>query len=78
MRPRLLALAALAVALFGGATAVVLWEATTTAQGRILLELSATHGVHTHDVEVALAAYAVATLALLLAATVTLTPTRRS
>lgn len=70
-RARLVALVLLAVTLFGAATLVVLWVAATTADGPILVELSATHGVHLHEVLVGLVAYAAATLAVALAALAT-------
>lgn len=54
---------------------MVLWVAATTAEGPILVELSATHGVHLHEVLVAVAAYTTAALAVALAAALTLPST---
>jgi len=63
---------ALALVVFAAATLVVLWEAATTADGPILVELSATHGVHLHDVVVGVAAYSGAAVVVALAAALTM------
>jgi hypothetical protein len=62
---------ALALVLFAAATLVVLWVAATTAEGPILFELSATHGVHLHEVLVGVVAYSGAAVAVALAAALT-------
>jgi len=62
---------ALALGLFAAATLVVLWVAATTADGPILVELSATHGVHLHDVVVGVIAYSSAAVVVALAAAAT-------
>ena len=64
-------LAALAAVLFGLATLVVLYVAATTEAGPILLELSATHGVHAGDVIAGLVAYGSAGALVLIVAEAT-------
>jgi hypothetical protein len=67
-------LAALALVLFGLATLVVLWVAATTADGPILWEISATHGIHRRDVLTGIRAYGAAATLWAIAAAITLHP----
>jgi hypothetical protein len=65
------ALAVLALVVFGGAGVVTLWFAATTRDGPILVELSATHGIHRGDVIVGVATFAAAAALVALAALAT-------